>query len=61
MTVPGVQLSDGYTVTELLRRGSNELRLVLSAGWYRGRHGYLRVSDNFGDRTTAVARLEADD
>lgn len=42
-----------------LRPGSNELRVVLSDGWYRGRHGYDRVADSYGTRTAFIARLDA--
>lgn len=50
-----------FDVTGLLRQGANELRLVLSDGWFRGRHGYNRVADHFGKRTAVIARVGAGD
>lgn len=50
-----------FDVAALLRPGDNELRLLLSDGWFRGRHGYQRVPDHFGERTAVVARLVAGD
>ncbi|MFJ4027586.1 family 78 glycoside hydrolase catalytic domain [Paenarthrobacter sp. NPDC089989] len=48
-----------FLVTDLLTRGDNEVRVVLSDGWFRGRHGYNRVPDSYGERTAVVARLDA--
>ncbi|WP_306901736.1 family 78 glycoside hydrolase catalytic domain [Arthrobacter sp. B1I2] len=47
-----------HEVTGLLSTGLNELRLVLSDGWFRGRCGPSRVPDNFGTRTALIAQLE---
>ncbi|WP_328472194.1 glycoside hydrolase family 78 protein [Actinoplanes sp. NBC_00393] len=44
-------------VTDLLREGRNVLTAVLSDGWFRGRHGFLRTADGFGDRTALLAEL----
>ncbi|MFF5158324.1 family 78 glycoside hydrolase catalytic domain [Streptomyces sp. NPDC000348] len=44
-------------VTGLLREGRNVLAAVLSDGWYRGRHGFTRAADGFGDRTALLAEL----
>ena len=46
-----------YDVRDILLLGSNELRLVLSDGWFRGRSGPSRVPDNFGTRTGVIASL----
>lgn len=48
-----------YEVGDLVRRGENELRIVVADGWFRGLHGYSRVGDNFGTRTAVIARLDA--
>lgn len=48
-----------YDVGPMLRPGENELRLVVSDGWFRGRCGYYRVADNFGTEIGVVASLEA--
>lgn len=44
-------------ITDLLDAGLNELRLVLSDGWFRGRCGPSRVPDNFGSHTALIAQL----
>ncbi|MFC8037953.1 family 78 glycoside hydrolase catalytic domain [Paenarthrobacter sp. NPDC057355] len=49
-----------HEVTDLLKTGVNELRLVLSDGWFRGRTGPSRVPDNFGTHTAVIAQLEAE-
>ncbi len=49
-----------FDVTSLLRAGENELRLVVSDGWFRGRHGFTRLADSFGERTAVIARLVGD-
>jgi alpha-L-rhamnosidase len=46
-----------YDVRDLLRAGNNEVRLVLSDGWFRGQMGFGRVADHSGTRTAVVARL----
>lgn len=46
-----------YDVTNLLAAGANELRLVLSDGWFRGQTGYGRAADHAGTRTAVLARL----
>lgn len=46
-----------HDVTDLLKTGLNELRLVLSDGWFRGRTGPSRVPDNFGTHTALIAQL----
>ncbi|WP_018761169.1 alpha-L-rhamnosidase [Arthrobacter sp. 135MFCol5.1] len=47
-----------HEVTALLEAGLNELRLVLSDGWFRGRCGPSRVPDNFGTHTALVAQVD---
>jgi alpha-L-rhamnosidase len=49
-----------HEVTDLLKAGLNELRLVLSDGWFRGRTGPSRVPDNFGTHTGVIAQLDAE-
>ncbi|MFJ4616974.1 family 78 glycoside hydrolase catalytic domain [Streptomyces sp. NPDC088812] len=46
-----------YDVTDLLTAGGNALGAVLSDGWFRGRHGFLREADGFGTRTALLAQL----
>ncbi|MDT2004718.1 Bacterial alpha-L-rhamnosidase [Rhodococcus opacus] len=46
-----------FDVTELLQPRDNELAILLSDGWFRGRHGFERRGDGFGDRVAALAEL----
>ena len=46
-----------YDVTGLLHEGANAVGAVLSDGWFRGRHGFSRDADGFGDRTALLAQL----
>ncbi|PHP53537.1 alpha-L-rhamnosidase [Actinomyces ruminis] len=46
-----------WDVTGMLRVGENELRLVVSDGWFRGRCGASRVPDNYGEATAVIAAL----
>ncbi|MBO1739497.1 alpha-L-rhamnosidase [Leifsonia sp. TF02-11] len=46
-----------YDVTASIVAGRNELVLVVSDGWFRGRVGAHRVPDSFGTRTAVVAAL----
>lgn len=46
-----------YDVTALIVAGRNELVLVVSDGWFRGRVGAHRVPDSFGTQTAVVAAL----
>ncbi|TDO47144.1 alpha-L-rhamnosidase [Kribbella sp. VKM Ac-2527] len=43
-------------VTDALRQGSNEVEVLLSDGWYRGKTGGFRLPSGWG--TTTAARLE---
>lgn len=47
-----------WDVTDLLRPGTNELTALLSDGWFRGRHGFERHADGFGDRVALLVALE---
>ncbi|MFF3935130.1 family 78 glycoside hydrolase catalytic domain [Streptomyces phaeofaciens] len=46
-----------YDLTGLLTTGENALGAVLSDGWFRGRHGFVRAADGFGTRTALLAQL----
>ncbi|WP_082008177.1 alpha-L-rhamnosidase [Microbacterium mangrovi] len=46
-----------YDVSSLAADGQNEIRIVLSDGWFRGRVGAHRVPDSFGTQTAVVAVL----
>ncbi|WP_062466585.1 alpha-L-rhamnosidase [Demequina maris] len=50
-----------HDVTALVREGENTLVLVLSDGWFRGRHGFQRRADGFGERTAALAAIVGED
>ncbi|MCM0621435.1 alpha-L-rhamnosidase [Nocardioides bruguierae] len=50
-----VQTAD---LTALLRPGTNTLVALLSDGWFRGRHGFQRHGDGFGERTALLLRVE---
>lgn len=47
-----------YDVRGLLEVGDNELRVVVSDGWYRGRCGPSRLPDGFGTHTAVLAQLD---
>jgi alpha-L-rhamnosidase len=49
-----------YDVSALLNEGEHELRAVLSDGWYRGKVGFTREHDVFGDRLALLAQVEVD-
>lgn len=48
-----------WDVTDLLHDGDNTIAVLLSDGWFRGRHGFERRSDGFGDRTGFLAAVVA--
>lgn len=50
-----------YEVADLLRLGVNEIRFVVTDGWFRGRCGPSRVGDNYGRHTALIAALVSDD
>lgn len=47
-----------YDVTSLLRKGSNNLDMLLGNGWYRGRLGFENKSAIYGERLAVLAQLE---
>ncbi|GAB2843991.1 glycoside hydrolase family 78 protein [Actinocorallia aurea] len=49
-----------FDVTGLLRRGENVLGAVLSDGWFRGRTGFHRIPDGYGERTALLAELRSE-
>jgi alpha-L-rhamnosidase len=49
-----------YDIAGLLRQGANELRIVVTDGWFRGKCGPSRLPDNFGDQIGLVASLVLD-
>ncbi|MFT3797458.1 family 78 glycoside hydrolase catalytic domain [Microbacterium sp.] len=53
-------LIDTIDVTALLRAGQNVIVLAVADGWYRGSFGFARRTAIYGDRTGALAQLEAD-
>jgi alpha-L-rhamnosidase len=50
-----------FDVAELLVAGENSWRVVLSDGWYRGRHGNAQQADHYGLSVAFLAQLHADD
>ena len=53
-------LIDTVDVTRLLHQGRNVIVLVVGDGWYRGRMGFAGRRAIYGDRSGAIAQLEAD-
>ncbi|BCW06055.1 family 78 glycoside hydrolase catalytic domain [Arthrobacter sp. NtRootA1] len=47
-----------YDVTSLLRKGTNNLDMLLGNGWYRGRLGFENKSAIYGERLAVLAQLE---
>ncbi|MGX1163043.1 alpha-L-rhamnosidase [Arthrobacter sp. SLBN-100] len=47
-----------YDVTALLRPGTNNIRAILTDGWYRGTFGFTRDADMYGTHTALLAQLE---
>jgi len=54
-------LIDTLDVTPLLHEGVNVVVLAVADGWYRGSFGFARRQAIYGDRTGALAQVEADD
>lgn len=50
-----------YPVADVLRPGPNRVEVLLSDGWFRGRHGFERRPDGFGTETALLLRLHAVD
>ena len=46
-----------YNVSSMLKKGKNELRAMLGAGWYKGKMGFLKQRNNYGDRTAFLMQL----
>ena len=49
-----------YAVSELLRKGANELIITLGDGWYRGNNGIDGLSCLFGEDLALLCQLEID-
>ena len=49
-----------YDVSELLRRGENEITVTLGDGWYRGNNGIDGLSCLFGEDLALLCQLELD-
>ncbi|WP_062201506.1 alpha-L-rhamnosidase [Demequina salsinemoris] len=49
-----------HDVTSLLHPGDNSIVLLLSDGWFRGRHGFERRGDGWGERTAVLAAVVSD-
>src|SRR6185295_4356693 len=47
-----------FDVGDLLRPGTNELRALVSDGWFRGQVGYTHEHDVFGATLALLAQLE---
>ncbi len=48
-----------WDVTDLLHPGDNAVGVVLSDGWFRGRHGFQRRADGFGTQTALLLSITA--
>ncbi len=44
-------------VTELLREGDNDLEVMVGAGWYKGKMGFLLLRNNYGEQTAFLMQL----
>lgn len=51
-------LVDTVDVTDLLVPGDNVIVLEVGDGWYRGRMGFARRTEIYGDRSGAIAQLD---
>ncbi len=49
-----------YAVSELLRKGENELSVTLGDGWYRGNNGIDGISCLYGEDLALLCQLELD-
>ncbi|MEZ5165033.1 MAG: alpha-L-rhamnosidase N-terminal domain-containing protein [Acidimicrobiales bacterium] len=49
-----------YDVSDLLVAGSNEWRVSLADGWFRGKNGFNQVADCYGTRVAFLGQLEVD-
>ncbi|PPL19186.1 alpha-L-rhamnosidase [Microterricola pindariensis] len=46
-----------WEITALLQAGENTVTVLLSDGWFRGRHGFVRRPDGFGTDTAFLAAV----
>ena len=50
-----------YDITNMLKAGSNELKVMLGNGWYKGRFGFIDNLDRlYGDRQLMICQLTVD-
>ncbi|WP_243231743.1 alpha-L-rhamnosidase [Microbacterium sp. CIAB417] len=54
-------LVDTLDVTGLLRAGENVIVLAVGDGWYRGRMGFAERTAIYGERSGALAQIDAED
>ena len=47
-----------YDVTNLIKKGTNEIKILLADGWYRGSIGAKGFTNVFGKVTKVIAQLE---
>lgn len=47
-----------YDVTDLIKKGENEITVSLADGWYRGSVGAWGLKQEYGSETKFIARLE---
>ena len=47
-----------WDVTDLLLPGENVVGVILSDGWFRGRHGFQRRADGFGTQTAVLLSIK---
>lgn len=46
-----------YDVTKLVKKGDNALEVMLGAGWYKGKMGFLLLRNNYGTRTAFLMQM----
>ena len=47
-----------YDVTEMLKEGNNCVGVILGDGWYRGRLGWSKPRNIYGDKLSLLAQIE---
>jgi alpha-L-rhamnosidase len=50
--------AQSYDITALVREGENDIEILLSDGWYRGRTGSTQRQNSWGSVTAALAQIE---
>lgn len=61
---PGFTAYDSYLeyqtcdVTSFLRRGENEVTVILADGWYKGKFGILGIGENYGDELSFLLNMD---